>query len=162
MNSPDRAPIFKPLPIEIHQALTESLLTAWMDKNLQYPIAKYLPVGVPQYAYTPRRAHGDIGGGNMWEMRHDNSVMPASRPNSSGVCRHGELHSPTVMRVSNITNTSGSALRRDSSLEIKWRSMGAWILAGVSTKTSLSGQRWSLTVGPVTIGGLLFSVALSF
>jgi hypothetical protein len=67
MNSPDRAPIFKPLPIELHQALTESLLTAWMDKNLQCPIAKYLPVGAPLYAYTPRRAHGDIGGGNVWD-----------------------------------------------------------------------------------------------
>ena len=37
-----------------------------MDKNLQYPIAKYLPVGAPQYAYTLRRTHGDFGGGNMW------------------------------------------------------------------------------------------------
>jgi hypothetical protein len=132
-----------------------------MDKNLQYPTAKYLPVGAPLYAYTPRRARGDIGGGNAWEMRHDNSVMPASRPNSSGVCRHGELHSPTVKRVPNITNTSGSALRRDSSLKIKWRSGDAWILAGVTTKTSLSGQRRSLTFGQVTIGGLLYSVAWS-
>jgi hypothetical protein len=67
MISPDWAPIFKPLPIEIRQALTGSLLTAWMDKNLQYPIAKYLPVGTPGYAYTPRRAHGDISGGNVWD-----------------------------------------------------------------------------------------------
>jgi hypothetical protein len=94
-------------------------------------------------------------------MQHGNSVMPASRPNSSAVCRNGELHLPTVKRVSNITTTSGSALRRNSSLEIKWRSGDVWILAGVSTKTNLSGQRWSLTVGLVTIGGLLCSVALS-
>ncbi len=160
MNSPDRAPIFKPLPIEIHQGQTGSLLAAWMDKNLQYPIARYLPVGAPQYAYTLRRTHGDFSGGNMWEMQHGNSVVLASRPNSSGVYRNGDLHSPTVMRVSNITNTSGSTLRRDSSLEVKWRSMNAWILTGVSTKTSLS-WRWSLTVGPVTIGGLLFSVPWS-
>ena len=66
-NSPDRAPIFKQLPIEIHPALTGSRLTAWMDKNLQYPIAKYLPVGAPLYAYTPRRTHGDFGGGNVWD-----------------------------------------------------------------------------------------------
>jgi hypothetical protein len=38
-----------------------------MDKNLQYPIAKYLPVGAPQFAYTPRRTHGDISGGNVWD-----------------------------------------------------------------------------------------------
>ena len=36
-----------------------------MDKNLQYPIAKYLPVGAPQYAYTLRRTHGDISGENV-------------------------------------------------------------------------------------------------
>jgi hypothetical protein len=67
MISPDWAPVFKPLPIEIHQALTAALLTAWMDKNLQYPIAKYLPVGPPQYAYTLRRTQGDISGGNVWD-----------------------------------------------------------------------------------------------
>jgi hypothetical protein len=66
MVSPDWAPIFKPLPNEKYQALTGSLLTAWMDKNLQYPIAKYLPVGASQYAYTPRPTHGDISGGNVW------------------------------------------------------------------------------------------------
>ena len=61
-NSPDRAPIFKRLPIEIHQALTESLLTAWMDKNLQYPIAKYLPVGAPRARRYRWREHvGDAG-----------------------------------------------------------------------------------------------------
>jgi hypothetical protein len=67
MISPDWAPIFKPLPSEIHQALTGSLLSAWMDKNLQYPIAKYLPVGSSRSAYTPRRTYADISGGNVWD-----------------------------------------------------------------------------------------------
>src|SRR5207244_3070569 len=39
MLSPLWVPIFKPLPREVHQALTASLLTAWMNKNSQYPIA---------------------------------------------------------------------------------------------------------------------------
>ena len=65
--SPAWAPIFKPLPMEVHRALTTSLLAAWMDKNLQYSIAKYLPLGLNQQAYTPRRAYGDISGGNVWE-----------------------------------------------------------------------------------------------
>jgi hypothetical protein len=67
MISPVWAPIFKPLPVEVHQALTTNLLVAWMDKNLQYPIAKYLPFGVHRDAYASPRAYGDITGGRVWE-----------------------------------------------------------------------------------------------
>jgi hypothetical protein len=67
MISPVWAPIFKPLPIEVHQALTASLLAAWMDKNRQYPIAKYLPLGVLKHAYTPPGTYGEISGGKVWE-----------------------------------------------------------------------------------------------
>ncbi|HET8922170.1 MAG TPA: hypothetical protein VFN26_04150 [Candidatus Acidoferrum sp.] len=68
MISPVWEPIFKPLPIELHRALTASLLTAWMDKNLQYPITKYLPMGgLPERPYAPPQAYGDISGGNVWE-----------------------------------------------------------------------------------------------
>jgi len=67
MISPVWAPIFKPLPIEVQQALTASLLAAWMDKNLQYPIAKYLPLGVHGHAYAPPGRYGDISGGKVWE-----------------------------------------------------------------------------------------------
>jgi hypothetical protein len=67
MISPVWAPIFKPLPVDVHQALTTSLLVAWMDKNLQYPIAKYLPFGVHRDAYASPRTYGDITGGRVWE-----------------------------------------------------------------------------------------------
>ena len=67
MISPAWAPIFKPLPIDVRQALTASLLAAWMDKNLQYPIAMYLPVGLPPRDYTPSHTYGDISGGKAWE-----------------------------------------------------------------------------------------------
>jgi hypothetical protein len=70
MISPVWAPMFKPLPLEVRQALTASLLTAWMDKNLQYPIAKYLPLGERRDAYTPSRTYGDISGGKVWEAAH--------------------------------------------------------------------------------------------
>jgi hypothetical protein len=59
------APIFKPLPIEVHRAVTAALLSAWMDKNLQYPIAEYLPLGLPPQAYRSR-TYGDISGGEAW------------------------------------------------------------------------------------------------
>jgi hypothetical protein len=67
MISPVWAPIFKPLPIEVHQALTASLLSAWMDKNLQYPIEKYLPLGLPPRTYEAPVTYGDISGGKVWE-----------------------------------------------------------------------------------------------
>src|SRR5713101_6827789 len=67
MISPVWALIFKPLPVEVHQALTTSLLAAWMDKNLQYPIAKHLPIGLPRRTYTQPRAYGGISGGKVWE-----------------------------------------------------------------------------------------------
>ena len=67
MISPVWAPIFKPLPIELHRALTASLLAAWMDKNLQYPVAKFLPFGALAHPYTAPRGYGRISGGKVWE-----------------------------------------------------------------------------------------------
>ncbi len=62
-----RDPIFKPLPVEVRRALTASLLAAWLDKNLQYPIAEYLPLGLPPKAYNASGAYGAISGGKAWE-----------------------------------------------------------------------------------------------
>ena len=67
MISPVWAPIFKPLPIEVRRALTTSILSAWMHKNLQYPIAKYLPLGLPPRTYRSSLAYGEISGGKVWE-----------------------------------------------------------------------------------------------
>ena len=61
------APVFKPLPVEVHRALTTSMLAAWMDKNLQYSVGKYLPIGLSVYANPSARAYGDISGGRVWE-----------------------------------------------------------------------------------------------
>jgi hypothetical protein len=71
MISPVWAPIFKPLPVEVHQTLTASLLAAWMDKNLQYSITKHLPTGLPRRAYTQPGAYGDISGGKVWESARE-------------------------------------------------------------------------------------------
>ncbi|HKW34289.1 MAG TPA: hypothetical protein VJN92_14850 [Candidatus Acidoferrum sp.] len=68
MISPVWEAIFKPLPIELHRAVTTALLAAWMNKNLRYPLAKYLPMGgPPEQQYAPPKAYGDISGGNVWE-----------------------------------------------------------------------------------------------
>src|SRR6266478_1302634 len=63
------APVFKPLPIEVHQALTAAVLAAWMDKNLQYPIERHLPMGLRSnpHAYALPHDYADISGGKVWE-----------------------------------------------------------------------------------------------
>jgi hypothetical protein len=66
------APIFQPLPPEVRRAFTNSLLTAWMDKNQEYPLAKFLPVqGGLQQSYTPGSAYKDITGGRVWEATQE-------------------------------------------------------------------------------------------
>ena len=67
MVSPVWTPIFKPLPMEVHRALTASMLAAWMEKNLQYPIERYLPMGTSRRAYAAPRSYGEITGGRVWE-----------------------------------------------------------------------------------------------
>lgn len=67
MISPVWATVFKPLPTEVYRALTASLLSSWMDKNLQYPIAKFLPLGLPPRTYRSSLAYGEITGGKVWE-----------------------------------------------------------------------------------------------
>ena len=42
------------------------MLTAWIDKNRQYSMAKYLPLGSPPQTYSPR-TYGNITGGAVWE-----------------------------------------------------------------------------------------------
>ena len=69
MISADWAPIFQPLPPEVRRAFTTSLLAAWMDKNLQYPLAKFLPLqggNPPTYASSPGY-HSGVTGGKVWE-----------------------------------------------------------------------------------------------
>jgi hypothetical protein len=68
MISPVWAPIFETLPREVHRALIASLLAAWMDKNLRYSIAEYLPIGMsPRRYYTAPTSYGEVSGGKVWE-----------------------------------------------------------------------------------------------
>jgi hypothetical protein len=67
MISPNWVAFFRPCPPKVRRALTESLLTAWMEKTLQYPVTEYLPLPVIQQDYTPRNGYSDISGGRVWE-----------------------------------------------------------------------------------------------
>jgi hypothetical protein len=67
MVSSNWSPIFKPLPLETRRALTASMLAAWLDKNEQYSMAEFLPVGLRQEDYKARRRYGEISGGRTWD-----------------------------------------------------------------------------------------------
>jgi hypothetical protein len=71
MISPKWGPIFTPLSSDVRRALTEALLAAWMDKNLQYPITEYLPLPTLQRTYKPRESYSDISGGKVWNAAGD-------------------------------------------------------------------------------------------
>lgn len=67
MVSPTWAPMFEALSPDAKRAITESFLTAWLDKNLQYPVGQYFRVGAPQGNYTLPAGYGSIASGKAWE-----------------------------------------------------------------------------------------------
>jgi hypothetical protein len=60
-------PIFQPLSRDLKRAITESLLAAWLDKNQQYPLARYFTPGLSDRSYAPPASFGGISGGKVWE-----------------------------------------------------------------------------------------------
>jgi hypothetical protein len=62
------APIFEPFSSDAKRAITESLLAAWLDKNLQYPLARYFTAGLSERSYAAPASLGGITGGNVWEL----------------------------------------------------------------------------------------------
>ena len=63
--NPAWSPVFSSLPPDVYRAIAASLLKAWLDKNLQYSVAQYLPIGLPPESYS-FSTYGDISGGNAW------------------------------------------------------------------------------------------------
>lgn len=66
--SSDWAPIFQALDPGVRRAITESLLTAWLDKNLKYRTSQYFNQGTTSLTQTyalPKDLSG-ISGGNVW------------------------------------------------------------------------------------------------
>jgi hypothetical protein len=60
-------PIFQPLSEDAKRVITQSFLTAWLEKNLQYPVGQYFRVGRSDSAYALPAEYGSIAGGNVWE-----------------------------------------------------------------------------------------------
>ena len=51
----------------MRRAITEAMLTAWLDKNLKYRTAQYFTQGTSARGYKPSGKAGAISGGNVWE-----------------------------------------------------------------------------------------------
>jgi hypothetical protein len=60
-------PVFQPLSSEAKRAITESLLAAWLEKNSQYPMARYFTPGLSARNYAAPASYGGISGGYAWE-----------------------------------------------------------------------------------------------
>jgi hypothetical protein len=60
-------PVFQKLPVNVRQAITESLLSAWLDKTLQFRPASYFVLGPQQAGYKVPTRFGKISGGGVWE-----------------------------------------------------------------------------------------------
>jgi hypothetical protein len=63
---PAWAPMFAALPSETRRAVTESMLTAWLDKNEQYRVDRYFFAGIREKSYTVPGGYADIATGKPW------------------------------------------------------------------------------------------------
>ena len=89
-------PIFRQIPADARRALTESLLAAWLDKNLQYPVAQFFTPGAAEERYILPASLGGISGSKVWESA---PAIPRGRSKSgnriptsemgNGLHRHG-------------------------------------------------------------------------
>lgn len=61
------APVFRTIPDGVRQAIAESLLSAWLDKTLQYPPASYFVRGQRPADYKLPSYLQDISGGRVWD-----------------------------------------------------------------------------------------------
>jgi len=62
----DWAPIFRTLQPDVRRAITEDMLTAWLEKNLRYRMARYFTPGQTGHTYAPAKEVAEITGGSVW------------------------------------------------------------------------------------------------
>jgi hypothetical protein len=61
------APMFQPLSGDARRAITESLLGAWLEKTMQYPVGQYFRVGLSESSYAPPAHYGNLSNNKVWE-----------------------------------------------------------------------------------------------
>ncbi len=65
--SPEWGPVFEPFSAGVKLAITESLLSAWLDKKLRYPSASCFVQGAQPESYKLPDQLRNISGGKVWE-----------------------------------------------------------------------------------------------
>jgi hypothetical protein len=129
MISPVWEPIFKPLPIEIHRALSYSQ-PGWTRICNTRSRSTCRWVGcLRARTLLPKRTvtlAAETSG-----QRLNNFVMPASQPNSSGACSNEELHTPTGQPVSNIVvsrypEKCSNSLRKLHRQQARYQLINSW------------------------------------
>jgi len=64
--APQWALMYQPLPSAVRRAVTQSLLQAWLEKNLQYTLPQYLSLPAPPRGSSPLYGDENISGGKAW------------------------------------------------------------------------------------------------
>ncbi len=67
MVAPEWSKTFSALDAQTRLAITQSLLAAWLDKNLHYPAGAYFQLGRSASGYLPPADLQGISGGRAWE-----------------------------------------------------------------------------------------------
>jgi hypothetical protein len=67
MISPQWTPMFEPLSADVRRSITESMLSAWLDKNQRYPASGYFTRGPSDLSYALPEGLAGISGGKVWE-----------------------------------------------------------------------------------------------
>jgi len=67
MISPQWAQMFEPLSADVRRSIAESMLSAWLDKNQQFPASRYFTRGLSDRSYTLPAGLAGISGGKVWE-----------------------------------------------------------------------------------------------
>jgi hypothetical protein len=99
MISPRWAAEFSPLPLEVRRAVTESMLSAWMNKNLQYSLAEYLPIPTPPQDYKPPNVYSDISGGRAWQASQQFGAAGVSEEVVAGLENWGIAYMDCAVRL---------------------------------------------------------------
>ena len=67
MTDPEWAPMFTTVAPGVRLKLTESFLTAWLDKTSQYPPVAYFQLGLHASSYARPTDLREVSGGRVWE-----------------------------------------------------------------------------------------------
>jgi hypothetical protein len=106
------APIFQPLSSDAKRAITESFLAAWLDKSMQYPVARYFTQGVSEQSYAPPASFGGIAGGNVWEAAQLFTAAGVNPDTIRQLERWGTAYTDVAARFRYLPNASARKQRR--------------------------------------------------